>query len=88
MHSSRKELTSRAAEFEDAGLRVELDPIHRSGNPASYTSYLEATIRYPDDDVHDILFFYITLEGRFWTPVVQLKEGIVEAVDALLMGRS
>ncbi len=58
----------------DAGLRVELEPIHRSGHGDSYRSHIEAVVRYLDDDVHDILYLPVAQNGH----VVVLRE-IAEA---------
>lgn len=48
----------------DRSLRVELEPIHRHGEGSGYRSHIEAVVRYPDGDVHDILYLPIAEHGR------------------------
>jgi hypothetical protein len=80
----RHELASRCAEFCDAGLRVVLDPISRSGKGSNYVSFIEATVRYPDNDVHDVIFFYVAREGHLVVDAAVMPREIGEVVDESL----
>jgi hypothetical protein len=80
----RQELDSRNSQLRDAGLRAELDPISRSGNGSSYTSYIEATLRYQDGDVHDVVFFYVAREGRLVVDAASMPEWVTKTIDESL----
>jgi len=80
----RRELDSKGAELRDAGLRIELDPISRSGDGPNYTSYVEATLRYQDGDVHDVVFFYVAREGRLVVDAASMPEWITKTIDESL----
>jgi hypothetical protein len=80
----RRELDSRSTELRDAGLRVELDPICRSGERSNYISYIEATLRYADDDVHDIIFFYVADQGRLVVDVTVATKWITDTINESL----
>lgn len=72
------------ARLRAAGLQVDLDPICRSGEGASYVSYIEATLRYADGDVHDIVFFYVAQEGRLMVDATSMSRWITETLDESL----
>jgi hypothetical protein len=80
----KHELASRCAEFRNAGLRVVLDPISRSGKGSNYASFIEATVRYPDNDVHDVIFFYVAREGHLVVDAAVMPREIGEVVDESL----
>jgi hypothetical protein len=82
--SIRHELDSRSAEFRHAGLQVELDPMSRSGEGPNYASYVEATLRYADGDVHDVVFFYVAREGRLVVDAKTMPEWITKTIDESL----
>jgi len=62
-------------------LRVELDPISRSGEGTNYASYIEVTLRYADGDVHDVVFFYVAREGRLVVDPTSMPEWIAKTID-------
>lgn len=78
------ELNSRSAQLRTAGLQVDLDPICRSGAGTNYVSYIEATLRYSDGDVHDIVFFYVAQEGRLMVDATSMPQWITETLDESL----
>jgi len=80
----KHELASRSAEFLSADLRVVLDPVSRSGKGSNYVSFIEATVRYLDNDVHDVIFFYVAREGRLVVDVAAVPREIAEMVDESL----
>jgi hypothetical protein len=84
----RREFDARSTEFCDAGLRVELDPISRSGSPSNYVSFIEAVVRYPDNDVHDIVFFHVAREGRLVVDPATMPQWITETIDESLSKES
>jgi hypothetical protein len=75
---------TRSARLRDAGLEVELNPISRSGEGSNYTSYVEATLRYADGDVHDVVFFYVAQEGRLVVDAASTSEWIRKTIDESL----
>lgn len=77
-------LKSRSVQLRDAGLTVELDPISRSGEGSSYTSYVEVTMRYADGDVHDVVFFYVAQGGRLVVDEASTSEWITNTLDESL----
>lgn len=77
-------LDARDVQLRDAGLVVELDPVSRSGGGPGYTSYVEATLRYANGDVHDVLFFYVAQEGRLVVDEASTSEWISRTVDESL----
>lgn len=77
----RRDLDSRSAEFHDIGLRVELDPISRSGEGSNYASYIEATLRYANGNVHDVFFFYVAREGRLVVDTASMPGWITRTID-------
>ena len=84
----RREFDARSTEFRDAGLRVELDPISRSGSGSNYVSFIEAIVRYPDDDVHDIVFLYVAREGRLVADPTTMPAWITKTVNESLSKES
>jgi hypothetical protein len=78
------ELDSRSAQLRAAGLQVDLDPICRSGEGTNYVSYIEATLRYADGDVHDIVFFYVAQEGRLMVDPTSMPQWITGTLDESL----
>jgi|ERR1700686_4236083 len=78
------EFDSRSARLRAAGLQVDLDPICRSGKGTDYVSYIEATLRYADGDVHDIVFFYVAQEGRLMVDATSMPQWITETLDESL----
>lgn len=84
----RREFDTRSTEFRDAGLRVQLDPISRSGSGSNYVSFIEAIVRYPDDDVHDIVFFYVARDGRLVVDPTTMPEWITKTIDESLSKES
>jgi hypothetical protein len=78
------ELDSRSAQLRAAGLQVELDPICRSGDGTNYVSYIEATLRYADGDVHDIVFFYVAQDGRLMVDAPSMTRWIATTLDESL----
>jgi hypothetical protein len=79
-----RELDSRSAQLRESGLTVELDPIRRSGEGSSYTSYVEVTLRYADGDVHDVVFFYVAQDGRLVVDEASTSEWISKTLDESL----
>lgn len=79
-----RELDARSAQLRTAGLRVDLDPICRSGEGTNYVSYIEATLRYADGDVHDIVFFYVAREGRLMVDAKSMLQWITKTIDESL----
>ncbi len=75
---------SRSAELHQAGLHVDLEPISRSGKAANYVSYIEAALRYRNNDVHDVVFFYIAEAGRLVVDETSMREWITMTVDESL----
>lgn len=84
----RREFDARSTEFRDAGLRVQLDPISRSGSGSNYKSFIEAIVRYPDHDVHDIVFFYVAWEGRLVADPTTMPEWITKTINESLSKES
>ncbi len=84
----RRELDSRSAELQDVGLQADLDPICREGIGSSYISYIEATLRYANGDVHDILFFYVAREGRLLVDVEAMPQWITTTIGESLIKAS
>lgn len=80
----KRELDARGCEFRDAGLKVDLDPVCRSGEGSGYVSYIEATLRRDDDDVHDVVFFYIAREGRLLVDTEAMPQWIAKTLDESL----
>jgi hypothetical protein len=80
----RHELDARSTEFRDAGVHAELDPISRSGQGSNYTSFIEATLRYQDHDVHDIVFFFVAREGRLMVDIISTQQWIIRTLDESL----
>lgn len=80
----RHEFDARNAQLRGAGLRIELDPISCSGEGSNYTSYVEATLRYADGDVHDVVFFYVAREGRLVVDAALMSEWITKTIDESL----
>jgi len=78
------EIDKRCQALRDAGLSVELEPLHRDGVGASYASYIEAVFRYEDGDVHDVLFFYIAREGHLVIMREPTTAWVVQAVDEIV----
>ncbi len=84
----KHEFDAKSTEFRDAGLRVQLDPISRSGSGSSYVSFIEAIVRYPDHDVHDIVFFYVAREGRLVVDPTTVPKWITKTIDESLSKES
>jgi hypothetical protein len=80
----RREFDARSARLRGAGLLIELDPISRSGEGSNYTSFVEATLRYADGDVHDVVFFYVAREGRLVVDAASMSEWITKTIDESL----
>jgi len=78
------ELDSRSAQLRAAGLQVDLDPICRSGEGTNYVSYIEATLRYANGDVHDIVFFYVAQDGRLVVDATSMPQWIIETINESL----
>jgi hypothetical protein len=80
----RRELDARSAEFRDVGVHAELDPISRSDQGSNYTSFIEATLRFQDHDVHDIVFFFVAHEGRLVVDIPSTRQWIINTLDESL----
>lgn len=80
----RHELDAKSVQLQDAGLQTELDPISRSGDGSNYSSYVEATLRFADGDVHDVVFFYVAREGRLVVDAASMPEWITKTIDESL----
>src|SRR5271166_6674034 len=80
-----REFSNSSKELQDAGLRLELDPVHRSGSGSNYASFIEATLRLEDEDVQDIFYVEIAREGHLGKDrdglVKWAKEQIAEIID-------
>lgn len=78
----RRGFDARRAELNALSLQVELDPVARRGEGTQYASSIEATLRWPDADVHDVIFFYIVEQGRLVIDVETIDSWIRDTIDA------
>jgi hypothetical protein len=54
----------RDAELESLGLKLQLEPVKRRDSGGLYSSSVEATLRWPDGDVHDVFFLQLVDQRR------------------------
>lgn len=80
----QREFAARDAELKRAGLRPELDAIHRSGVEADYESYIEATLRFEEGDVHDVVFFHVARHGRLAIDPAVAADWVTTTIDGIL----
>lgn len=59
-------------------------PIRRHGDGADYASYIEATFRYEDEDVHCVLFFYIAHKGHLVIVREVTTPWVIQTIDELV----
>jgi hypothetical protein len=78
----RRGFDARRADLDALGLQVELDPVARRGEGTQYASSIEATLRWPDADVQDVIFFYVAEQGRLVLDVETIESWIRDTIDA------
>lgn len=69
--------------LEAAGYEIKLDPVSRTGEGSSYSSYLEATIAI-GDEIDDVLFAYLVREGKLAVGESLVEDWITRALAELL----
>ncbi len=72
---------ARRADLDALCLSVELDPIARHGKGSHYTSSIEATLRWPDANVHDVVFLNVVDQGRLVINMETIDLWIRETID-------
>ena len=77
----RGSLEARRTDLEALGLQLELEPVARHGEGGSYASPIEATLRWPDGDVHDVIFFYVVQGGGLVVDVDSAASWITDVID-------
>jgi hypothetical protein len=79
----KRMLAERAEELRAAGLTADVDEVKRAEPPDGYQSYIEATI-YRDGEVDDVLFFYVSWQGRVNVSEPGIEQWLTEAIDGLV----